>query len=199
MNYKEYLELLSEDLNMIFRNEEEINSANQRAKGHNLRIRVLIFHLHADYLLSDIIKEEFQSSLTLNKNKESFDVDGMEFIEKLRIIYTTKRFGEGLFTALRILNKVRNNLSHNLKIDLIGEEQRIRTLDMSNIINILPLKDLTTLEYLLYSIIGYINILAEYLHHDVKGEKLDWTLSIRAPQMSTTTENHPIFSIINRP
>ena len=110
MNHKEYLELLAEDLNVIFRSEENKNSITQREREHYLRVEVLLFHLHADYLLSEIIREELQSSLILGENKKSFEVNEMGFIEKLRLIYTIKNgFGEKLFTTLRILNKIRNN------------------------------------------------------------------------------------------
>jgi len=124
MNYKEYLELLTKDLNIIFKNEPTTDTLSQREKEHYFRVKILIFHLHADYLLSEIIREKFQAHFNLRENKENFEVKDMEFIEKLRIFHTIN-FDEGIFTTLRILNKIRNNLSHNLIIDLIGQEKKL--------------------------------------------------------------------------
>lgn len=189
MNHKEYLELLVEDLNIMFRNEPMGSSATQREKEHYLRIKVLTLHLHIDYLLTNIIKEKFKNE-GISKIKE--------FYKKLEIVYATGDFDGGFSTALKILNKIRNSLSHNLIINLNEEESRIRTLNIS-IVQTLKMSNLSNSEHLFYSIIRYINVLADYLYKNIRGEISNWVLSIRAPQFGMTTELYPLISMIERP
>ena len=196
MNHKEYLELLTEDLNTLFSKEQTSDSAPKRETEHSFRVKVLVFHLHADYLLSEIIKGKFQGNLSLTQNKENFNTNNMGFIEKLRIIYSTGNFEEGLFTTLRILNNVRNKLSHNLIIDLTEEEQRIRTLKISSIIVGEDISKITTLEHLLYGTLTDILILAEYLYQDVLGEELKWMLGVQIPRVGVAPEKYPILSVV---
>ena len=125
-------------------------------------------------------------------------------MEKLRIIYATGNFDEGFFTSLRILNKVRNNLSHNLIINLSEEEDKIKQLNIiGQIIREDRIRNLTTLEHLLFSTLGYINILAEYLHNNLKKEGLTHILAVRMPQRINVPDTpnineHPILSVTER-
>lgn len=196
MNHKEYLNLLSEDLNIVFRNEQSTAAMPQREKEHYFRVKILIFHLHVDYLLSEIIKARFQLSLHSDKNQEAFEVNRMEFIEKLRIFHAINR-DEGLFTALRILNNVRNDLSHNLIVDLAGQEDKIRNLDIS-IIRGGNIASLSVFEHLLFGTLTYINALAEYLYNSINGENLDWILSVNISRLENTTQIYPTISVIRR-
>ena len=45
---------------------------------------------------------------------------------------------------------------------------------------------------------GYINILAEYLHNNVRGEKLEYVLFINPYQADPNTKIYPIISVIER-
>ncbi|MEI7719567.1 MAG: hypothetical protein WCI72_06875, partial [archaeon] len=66
MNYKEYLELFAEDFNLIFNSVQKGSTVSKRAKEHLLRIQVMTFHLHVDYLLNEIIKNKFATNMGLN-------------------------------------------------------------------------------------------------------------------------------------
>jgi|SRR3989344_4472117 len=187
MNHKEYLELLTEDLNILFR-EEKTNDASQKEKEHSFRVQILIFHLHVDYLLTEIIKEKF-------KNEGISEIK--EFLRKLKIVYGTGDFDEGFLTSFDTLNKVRNKLVHNLRAKIQDEEKKIRSLKVSPaLVSWEDLRNLTPLEHLLYSSIGYLNILAEYLYEKVKGDKPRWFLSFQMPEKE---RGYIITSIIERP
>jgi len=200
MKYKEYLELLAQDINMVFEREY----TNQRDKEHSFRVQILIFHLHADYLLSEIIKWMLQSKLSMLGNRNSFNLERIGFMEKLKISYATGNFDEDFFTALRILNKVRNSLSHNLIINLNKEEDEIRKLKLIGpIIREECIKNITILEHLLFSTFGYINILAEYLHNNLKKEGLTHIMSVMMPQRinipnTPDVNERPVLSVVER-
>jgi len=197
MDYKEYLELFAEDFNLIFNSIQKGAMVNKRAKEHLLRIQVMTFHLHVDYLLNEIIENKFSKEMGLNENKKSYDSRGMEFMEKLRLVYSTKEFSEDLFNTFRILNNVRNHLSHNLIVELDKEEKRIKSLKIPEVISRQETYSLTAIEHLFYSSIGCINSLAEYLHRDLFSEKLMHTLNIIMPRPKSNIAT--IVSVVNRP
>lgn len=197
MNYKEYLELFAEDFNLIFNNVQKGSRASKREKEHLLRLQVMTFHLHVDYLLNEIIKNKFALSMGLNENKKNFDSKDMEFMEKLRLVYSLGKFNEDLFNTFRILNNVRNHLSHNLIVELDKEEKRIKSLKVPEVISKQERYGFLAIEHLFYSSIGCINSLAEYLHQNIFFEKLSYTLSIKVPQVNTNQV--PIVSVVERP
>jgi len=51
---------------------------------------------------------------------------------------------------------------------------------------------------LLYATLTYINVLAEYLHREIRGESLDWILSLQIPGTGIGAENYPLLSVIPR-
>lgn len=197
MNYKEYLELFAEDFNLIFNSVPRGSQITKRAKEHLLRTQVITFHLHIDYLLNEIIKNRFARKMALTENKKNYDTKDMEFMEKLRLVYSTEKFNEDLFNTFRILNNVRNHLSHNLIVELDKEEKRIKSLKMPDVIAKQESYGLTAIEHLFYSSIGCINSLAEYLHKDLFSEKLLYTLNIIVPKVNMNQV--PFVSVIERP
>lgn len=197
MNYKEYLELFAEDFNLIFNSGRKNSPVSKREKEHLLRIQVMAFHLHVDYLLNEIVTNKFAKKVTSNENKKSFDTKDMEFMDKLKLVYSTGEFSEDLFNTFRILNNVRNHLSHNLIVELDKEENRIKALKMPEAIPKQDVYGMTAIEHLFYSSIGYINSLAEYLHRDIFSEKLLSTLNIKMP--AAKTNQVPEVSVIERP
>ena len=197
MNYKEYLELFAEDFNLIFNSVQKSSQVTKRAKEHLLRMQVMTFHLHVDYLLNEIIKNKFATSMGLTENKKNFDSKDMEFMEKLRLVYSSGEFSEDLFNTFRILNNVRNHLSHNLIVELDKEEKRIKSLKIPEVISKQESYSLTAIEHLFYSSIGCINSLAEYLHRNIFSEKLLYTLNIRVPQVNANQS--PSVSVVERP
>lgn len=197
MIYKEYLELFAEDFNLLFNSMRKSSPLSQREKEHLLRMQVVTFHLHVDYLLNEIIKNKFAEKLSSNENKKNFDSKDMEFMEKLRLVFSTGEFSEDLFNTFRLLNNVRNRLSHNLLVESEKEEKRIKSLKMPDVIPKQDVYSLSTIEHLFYSSIGYINILAEYLHRSIFSEKLAYTLNIKVP--TPNTNQVPIVSVIERP
>jgi hypothetical protein len=195
MNYKEYLELFAEDFNLIFNSVQK--GSTKRAKEHLLRIQVMTFHLHVDYLLNEIIKNKFATKMSLSENKKNFDTKDMEFMEKLRLVCSGGEFSEDLFNTFRILNNVRNHLSHNLIVELDKEEGRIKSLKMPDVISKEELRGMSAIEHLFYSSIGCINSLAEYLHKNIFSEKLLNTLNIVVPPANTNRV--PVVSVVMRP
>ncbi|MEI7719241.1 MAG: hypothetical protein WCI72_05215, partial [archaeon] len=137
------------------------------------------------------------TNMGLNENKKNFDSKDMEFMEKLRLVYSTGEFNEDLFNTFRILNNVRNHLSHNLIVELDKEEKRIKSLKIPEVISKQESYSFTAIEHLFYSSIGCINSLAEYLHKNIFSEKLLYTLNIIMPQ--TNTNNFPTVFVVERP
>ena len=112
MKHDEYLKILIKDLNFITDKNASVEAE------HVFRLKVLILHLHTDFLLTEIIEHIKNNSLIRGKNKEFWNMDGREFAEKLRIVYATGNFDENFLETLRKLNNIRNNLSHKLLSDI---------------------------------------------------------------------------------
>ena len=169
MKHTEYLEILIRDLNFIIDKESK-----QEPKGleHIFRLKVLILHLHTDFLLTEIIEHIKNNNFTRGKNKEFWNMDGKEFAEKLRIVYATGHFDEDFLETLRKLNNIRNNLSHKLLPDIKSLEDKIRSIKIEELIKQNLSKELDPIEHLVMGCIGYINILAEYLWVNLKKEKI---------------------------
>ncbi len=196
MNYKEYLELFTEDFNLIFVGAKPGLTKSKRVAEHLLRMQVMTFHLHVDFLLGEIIKNKFLSKLESTENKKIYDNKNLEFMEKLRLVYSTGFFDEDLFNTFRILNNVRNHLSHNLMVELYKEEKRIKSLKIPEVITKEEARSLTAIEHLFYSSIGCINNLAEYLHRDIFSERLSSSLNIAMPPAGSG--GIPAVSVVSR-
>lgn len=172
--HKEYLEKLCDDLNYLFK-----ESGGDIDDGHKFRLDVLILHLHVDNVLTEIIKNKFKEKMSSGKNKESFDMGGRDFMEKLRIVYATGDFDEGFFNAFRIVNKVRNNLAHNLVINLDSEEGIIKTLEvLKSFRELSNTGNFTIKERLIFGSITYLNSSIEYLYKDILEENLEHKVGI---------------------
>ncbi len=172
--HKEYLERLCDDLNYLFKESEGYANDN-----HKLRLEVLIIHLHMDDILTEIIKNKFEEKLSSSENKKSFKMGGKGFMEKLRIVYATNDFDEGFFNAFRIINKVRNNLLHNLTINLDLEEDKIRTLEILKSFKELPgAGNFTIREMLIFGSITSLKTSIEYLYKNILNEELVYKIGI---------------------
>jgi hypothetical protein len=198
MNYKEYLESFIEDLNLIYLGKLEFSDP----KGHNLfRLRVLMLHLHADHLLTEIISSKFKESFKLSSCKNQWDIKSNDFMEKLRIVYATGDFEEGFFNALKILNKIRNDLIHNLNLNINGEINRINQMEVNPTYKNLLGRELYPIEHLIFACLGYINVLAEYLWGTIRKEKLEYwiKMEVTKPTPPYTSTSLFLFNIDKRP
>ncbi len=166
--HKEYLERLCDDLNYLFKKSES-----NIGDTHKFRLDVLIVHLNMDHILTEIIKNKFENRLSIKENKESFMMDGRDFMEKLRIVYSTGDFDEEFFNVFRIINKVRNKLAHKLSIDLNSERDRIKNLKILKSFEELPgAKVLTIEQRLVFGSITYLNSSIEYLYKTLLNENI---------------------------
>ncbi|MFH1238194.1 MAG: hypothetical protein V1491_02035 [archaeon] len=172
--HKEYLEKLCDDLNYLFK-----ESGGDIDDGHKFRLDVLILHLHMDNVLTEIIKNKFGERMSSGQNKKAFNMGGKDFMEKLRIVYATGDFDEGFFNAFRIVNKVRNNLAHNLVVNLDSEEGKIKTLKILKSFRELPNNgSITIKERLIFGSIHYLNSSVEYLYKNILEERLEHRVQI---------------------
>ncbi len=195
MNYKEYLELFAEDLRLMYE-----RLAFSDSEGHKLfRLKVLILHLHADFLLTEIINSKFKQSFHSSINKNQWNLQS--FMEKLRIVYATGDFDEEFFNTLRNLNTIRNDLAHNLNLNIRGEVDRIKQMKINPIYKKMLGRKLAVIEHLVFACFGYINILAEYLWGTIRKEKLEYWIKIQAtkPTPPYTTTPMFLFGVDKRP
>ena len=169
MNYKEYLELLAEDLRLICMEKLMFHDSD----GHKLfRLKVLTLHLHADFLLTEIIDSKFKQSFQNSTCKDQWNLQS--FMEKLRIVYATGDFSEGFFNTLRNLNTIRNHLAHQLNLNINCEVDRIKQMKINPIYRKLADRDLFIPEHLIFACLEHINVLAEYLCGTIRKEKLEY-------------------------
>lgn len=175
-NYLEYLKLLVNDLNFIC--EKEKLKLIYSKVDNLFRLKVLILHLHSDLLLNNIISSRFKDSFKIKKCKKQWIIESNDFMEKLRIVYATGKFDENFFNTLRILNKIRNNFSHKLIPNENSQKDRIKDMKLLPIYAKIFKREFDGMEKLVFSCLGYINLLAEYLYRDIKQEKLKHWIQI---------------------
>ena len=94
-------------------------------------------------------------------------------------MYATNDFDEGFFNAFRIVNNVRNNLLHNLLIDLDSEKDKIKGLEILKSFKELPnAGNFTIKEMLIFGSITYLNSSVEYLYKNVLETELEHKIQI---------------------
>jgi len=155
----------------------------QRNQELDFRADILMIHLIFDYLFNKIIELQFTNRF-IGRSKDSWNTSHMAFMNKLKIVYASAGglLDPGFFKNVALLNQLRNNLAHNFKLK-VNESMNIDKLNIylfggkSNIEKQLK-KKLSPQEHVLFSCIGYINVLFQYLVKDIAREKVEYSINV---------------------
>jgi hypothetical protein len=170
-NYEEYLHLFLDGLNLIKEGLITIDYISKQHKDHLFRLQVSLLHLHAEYLINEIIENKFMKQFS-GKMKDVWKTKGEGFLGKLKIVYAANNFDINFFKTLITLNEIRNHLSHNLNADIDSQKKKIFSMSIDPSFEKSFGKKLDLTQHLIFSCITSINLLAEYLFRNIKQEQL---------------------------
>ena len=78
--------------------------------------RILLTHLYMERLLERYINSK------VSKSKRLFGKNGLSFIQKLNLAYAFNEFDDQLYESLNKVNKLRNDIAHQVGFDIDQEQ-----------------------------------------------------------------------------
>lgn len=161
MNYSDYIKILRDDLNSLLPDTDQFMNP-----IHKFRLQILVIYLHVDYLISELCIAKYNKT-----ESEVYNFGGMGYKQKLDLVRVD--FDQDWYNTMEAIGYMRNDLAHQLDVDINTQERRISIMKIEHSIDLVIQRlQLKPIHHLVLASLGYINIIAEFLFNSIKHETL---------------------------